>query len=61
MSKQMGRPTVPTSERQRTPWRAWGKSRAWFYWRKRYGDLPEPKYPFWDAYDIGVEGCERSF
>ena len=54
MNKPLGRPIVPTSERQKKPWKAHGKSRAWFYWRKRYGDLPEPKYPFWDAPDIGV-------
>lgn len=60
MSKQ-GRPIVPTSARQKTPWKAYGISRATFYTRKRYGDLPEPKYPMWDAHDIGVEGCERAF
>ena len=49
-----GRPINSNSARQKTPWKAWGMSRAWYYWRKRYGDLPEPKYPMWDAYDIGV-------
>lgn len=58
MRTQIGRPIDPTSASQRTPWMAYGKSRAWYYWRKRYGDLPEPKYPFWDAPDIGVEQPE---
>ena len=77
MSKQMGRPIVPTSARQKEPWKAHGVSRATFYWRKAYGDVREPKYPFFDdpdigveypaqyphadAHDIGVEGCERPF
>jgi hypothetical protein len=76
MSKKPGRPIVPTSASQLTPWKAYGKSRAWYYWRKQYGDLPEPRYPFfdahdidllepkypmWDAHDIGVEGREYPF
>jgi len=54
MRTQIGRPIDPNSASQRTPWKAYGKSRAWYYWRKRYGDLPEPKYPFWDAHDIAL-------
>ena len=61
MRKQMGRPIVPTSARQKTPWKAWGKSRAWYYWYKKWDALPPPPYPNWDAHDIGVEGYEYSF
>jgi hypothetical protein len=40
MSKRRGRPIDPTSERAREPWEAHGLSRASWYWKKRYGDLP---------------------
>ena len=30
----------PKSERSRKPWVRLGMSRASFYWRKRYSDLP---------------------
>ena len=36
-----GRPVDPKSERSRKPWEKYGISRAAFYWRKRYGDLPQ--------------------
>ena len=35
-----GRPVDPRSERSRKPWEKLKISRASFYWRKRYGDLP---------------------
>jgi len=37
----LGRPIIPDSERQCEPWKAFGMSRATFYWKKRYGDLPQ--------------------
>lgn len=37
-----GRPIEPKSARQKRPWMRLGISRATFYWRKRYGDLPMP-------------------
>jgi hypothetical protein len=37
----LGRPIIPDSERQRAPWEMLGVSRATFYWKKRYGDLPK--------------------
>lgn len=37
----IGRPIIPDSERQREPWKELGVSRATFYWKKRYGDLPK--------------------
>lgn len=58
MSKRLGRPIIQNSARQKTPWKAWAKSRAWYYWHKKYGDLPEPPYPFWDVDDTGVEQPE---
>ena len=39
--KSQGRPVDPKSERSRKPWVRLGMSRASFYWRKRYGDLPQ--------------------
>jgi hypothetical protein len=36
-----GRPIDPKSERSRKPWEKFKMSRASFYWRKRYGDLPK--------------------
>lgn len=39
--KSQGRPVDPLSERSRKPWEKLGMSRASFYWRKRYGDLPK--------------------
>ena len=39
--KSQGRPVDPKSERSRKPWVRLGMSRASFYWRKRYGDLPK--------------------
>ena len=39
--KSQGRPVDPGSERSRKPWDRLGMSRASFYWRKRYGDLPK--------------------
>lgn len=59
MKKKQGRPIVPTSARQKTPWKAYGISRATYYWRKGYDDLPELKYPFFDDPDIGVENPFR--
>ena len=41
MLKARGRPVDPGSERSRKPWEKLGMSRASFYWRKRYGDLPK--------------------
>jgi endonuclease I len=42
-ARKQGRPVDPKSEAQREPWRKLGISRATFYWRKRYGDLPVRK------------------
>ena len=39
--KSQGRPVDPTSERSLKPWLKLGMSRATFYWRKRYDDLPK--------------------
>lgn len=39
--KSQGRTVDPASERSRKPWEQLGMSRAAFYWRKRYGDLPK--------------------
>jgi hypothetical protein len=36
-----GRPVNPKSEASREPWKKLGISRATFYWKKRYGDLPK--------------------
>jgi hypothetical protein len=41
--KSMGRPVDPKSERSLKPWLKLEMSRASFYWRKRYGDLPKAK------------------
>ena len=54
MRTKIGRPIDPNSASQREPWRAYGISRATYYWYKRYDALPEPKYPFYDAHDIGL-------
>ena len=35
-----GRPVDPKSERSLKPWEKLGMSRASFYWKKRYNDLP---------------------
>lgn len=39
--RSQGRPIDPKSERSLKPWDKLGMSRASFYWRKRYGDLPK--------------------
>lgn len=52
-----GRPIVPTSESFTKPWLKLGVSRATYYWRKRYNDLPtrkvrrrvKPEPPSWAA------------
>ena len=50
--RSQGRPVDPKSERSRKPWEKLGMSRASFYWRKRYGDLPKravrKKTPSWE-------------
>src|SRR5580765_1698485 len=41
----MGRPVDPDSEASQKPWEKLGISRASFYWKKRYGDLPTEPIP----------------
>lgn len=41
--KKLGRPVDPDSEASRKPWEKLGMSRASFYWKKRYGDLPKAR------------------
>ena len=43
--RSQGRPVDPTSERSRKPWKKLNMSRASFYWRKRYGDVPKKPLP----------------
>jgi hypothetical protein len=40
IERKQGRPVDPKSEAQREPWKRLGVSRATYYWRKRYGDVP---------------------
>ena len=40
-----GRPVDTRSERSRKPWEKLNMSRASFYWRKRYGDVPKRPLP----------------
>ena len=42
MTRKIGRPVDPDSERSRRSWVALGMSRATYYWKKRYSDLPKP-------------------
>ena len=37
-----GRPINPRSARQKKPWKVLCMSRATYYWKKKYGDLPMP-------------------
>lgn len=45
MKKPIGRPVNPKSEASREPWKKLGMSRATFYWKKRYNDLPARTSP----------------
>src|SRR4029077_13147940 len=44
-AKKLGRPVDPDSEASQKPWEKLGMSRASFYWKKRYGDLPKNAHP----------------
>lgn len=40
LTRPVGRPVDPNSEASLRPWAELGISRATYYWRKRYNDLP---------------------